>query len=130
MVKTIEQRIKFKVSAKRLYQTYINAKAHAAAIDASAKITDKVGAAFSIFDGYIKGKNLWLKKDATIVQTWRGADWGKHDADSILVLNFTSLKGGSQLHMIHTLVPDKAAKGITKGWHTFYWEPWQKYFKG
>jgi len=27
-------------------------------------------------------------------------------------------------------VPDKHAKGIDKGWNTFYWEQWKKHLEG
>lgn len=128
MAKTITQKIVFKnTTAKVLYDMYMNEKKHSELTGGPTKITSKIGAAYSVYDGYITGKNLHLIKDSLIVQTWRGSDWKKTDGDSIFILKFEQKEKDTVIKMIHANVPSEHVKGIKKGWDEFYWEPWKKY---
>jgi activator of HSP90 ATPase len=128
MAKTITQKIVFKnTTAKVLYDMYMNEKKHSELTGGSAKITSKIGASYSVYDGYITGKNLHLVKDQMIVQTWRGSDWKKTDKDSILVLNFHQKGEDAVVKMAHVNIPTNQVDGIKKGWDDYYWEPWKKY---
>jgi activator of HSP90 ATPase len=130
MAKTIIQSVAFKnVSAKQLYETYMDSKKHAAAIGAEASIQNKVGGTFSVWDGMLEGKNLLLIKDKMIVQTWRSTAWDKTDEDSILTFRIEEVKGGARMEMVHAFVPDHDYEGIKEGWPTYYWKPWKAYFK-
>ena len=131
MLKQITQKVVFKnTTAKALYDLYMNAKKHAIATAAPAKIEDKIGSKFSAHDGYITGTNIYLVKNSLIVQTWRGADWSKDEEDSIFTI-FLEPKGKNvTLHAIHANIPAKHADGINKGWYTHYWEPWKQFLAG
>ena len=126
MAKTIIQKVKFGASPKRLYETYMNAKKHAAVIGSKVSLQNKAGGSFSAF-GMLKGKFLHLVKDKMIVQTWRSYKWAKSDEDSILILRFNKVKGGGQVHLIHAHVPESDYADIQKGWPSYYWKPWRKY---
>jgi len=131
MAKTIIQNITFKnAAAKDLYDLYMNAKKHSLTTGAPAKISNKEGSTFAVYDGYITGKNLKLVKDKLIVQTWRGKDWSTNDFDSTFIIALEEKGKDVVLHAVHTNVPDNQAKGIDKGWHEFYWEPWKKFLAG
>ena len=128
MAKTITQKVVFKnTTTKALYDLYMNEKKHSEITGGPAKISAKEGAAFSVYDGYIVGKNLHLVKDKMIVQTWRGSDWKKTDEDSVLVLTFHQKGKDAILKMAHVNVPSDQAQALKKGWDNFYWEPWKKY---
>ncbi len=67
-----------------------------------------------------------------IVQTWRGSNWKRSDTDSVLILSFQRVRGGSRLVMVHANVPDANAKSIgsrTGGWHGHYWRAWWAYLR-
>ncbi len=131
MLSNIVQRVVFKNTApKALYDLYMNAKKHSIATGAPAQITGKKGAKFSAHKGYITGENLALVKDQLIVQTWRGADWDKKEADSHFTIYLEPKGKDTVLHAIHAGVPGKHAAGVEKGWFTHYWEPWKKYLAG
>jgi activator of HSP90 ATPase len=131
MSKTIVQKIVFKkTGAKELYDLYMNAKKHSVATAAPAKITTKIGSAFSTHGGYITGENTYLIKDKLIVQTWRTQEWDKNDPDSTFIIDLEPKGNDTLLHMIHIGLPDKHAESIDKGWHKHYWEPWKKYLAG
>ena len=131
MAKTIEQKVVFKnTTPKALYDLYMNAKLHSLITGAPAKISTKVGAAFSAHGDYIRGKNLHLVKNKLIVQTWRGTDWNKTDTDSIFMINLEPKGKNVVLYAVHANVPDKEAAGIDQGWHDYYWNLWKQYLAG
>lgn len=131
MSKNITQKVVFKnTTPKALYELYMNARKHALVTGAPASITSKVGAKFSAHNGYITGENVYLRKDALIVQTWRGMDWDKKDPDSIFMIELEPKGKDTILHAVHANVPDKQADGVDKGWHSHYWERWKKYLAG
>jgi activator of HSP90 ATPase len=128
MSKTIVHEVVFKnTTSKDLYDLYMNAKKHSAATGAPAKISPTVGTSFSAHNGYITGRNLQLVKNKLIVQTWHAQDWNRNDIDSIFIISLKSKGKDVVLHAVHANIPDKHVKGIDKGWHDFYWEPWKKY---
>ena len=128
MAKTISQKIVFNnTPVKVLFDLYMNEKKHSTITGGPVKISSKIGATFSVYDGYITGKNLHIVKDSIIVQTWRGSDWDKTDGDSIFILKFENKEGDGIVKMIHTNVPKLHVEGIKKGWDEYYWEPWKKY---
>src|SRR5208337_1777476 len=55
---------------KAVYDAWMSSKGHAAMTGSPAKITARVGGAFSAWDGYISGKNLELEQGARILQSW------------------------------------------------------------
>ncbi len=129
MPKTIQQTVRFNVSCNRLYETYIDSKKHSAATNSKAFIGRRVGEKFSAYDGYIKGKNIYIVPNRLVIQSWRGLDWRKKDLDSTLILTFSKTRSGCRLDMVHVNVPDHMYPHIKKGWVTHYWQPWKRYFR-
>jgi activator of HSP90 ATPase len=132
MPKTITQKVVFKnTSPAKLYSMYLDSKQHAAITGGvAAKISAKEGAKFSAHDEYITGKNLQLVKDKLIVQSWRGSDWNKGDADSTFILQFEPKGKDTVMYMTHANIPDKHADGIKQGWVDHYWNPWKEVLSG
>lgn len=128
MAKTITQKITFKnTTPEVLYNLYMNAKLHLKATGAPVKISEKVGADFSAYDGYCRGKNLQLIKNKLIVQSWRASDWNENDVDSTFILLFEQKGKDVVVTMVHANVPDNQAKALAGGWNDFYWTPWKNY---
>lgn len=50
-------------------------------------------------------------------------------AAACLILALHLSPGGSRLEMVHANVPDAHVGGITRGWRTYYWNPWRTYLK-
>ncbi len=127
MPRTIKQIVAFPASPDRLYRIYLNPREHGAACGwGRVSIDARAGGRMAVAP-HITGKFLHLVPGRLIAQTWRGANWKKSDADSILVLSLSPARGGSRLEMVHTNVPDASAKSITGGWRTHYWKPWKAY---
>jgi len=127
MTKTITQKVTFKgASAKDVYGIYMTSKKHSAATGAPADMTRKVGESWKAHKGYLRGKNLLVKPNKTVVQTWRSKGW---KADSVLTLQFDDTDEGCELTMVHALVPEDAAAHVKSGWNKMYWKPFKAYLK-
>jgi len=128
MTRAIQQRVRFSVSAERLFATYVHSKQHSAATGAKATVSPKPGAPFTAYNGQISGRILAVIPNRMIVQTWRASHWKAEDLDSILLLTFTQTPEGGQIDLVHANVPQHDLKGVTRGWRKYYWEPFRTYF--
>ncbi len=72
--KTIKLGGMFNASPERIYKILMDSKLHIKVTGDVAKISKKVGGAFSVFGGYATGKNLTLQKGKKIVQSWRASE--------------------------------------------------------
>lgn len=125
--KTIEQSVVFKSTPDTLYEFFMDSKMHSASTGMPAKVSGKVGGKWSAFEGMIGGSNLMLVPNRLIVQAWRSNSWKTEDPDSILIVRFEKVAGGTRVHLTHVGVPPYDHKGVTQGWKKYYWEPWKKY---
>jgi len=130
MPRTIERVVTFRTTPERLYRLYLSPRQHAAACGGwgKAKIQARKGGRMQMAP-HITGTFLSLVPGKLIVQTWRGSDWKRSDLDSVLILAFSRRQRGARLAMVHANVLDAHARSITKGWHTYYWQPWKKYLR-
>lgn len=106
---------------------YVDSKKHSAATGGRAKIGRKEGAAFTAWNGKLRGKNLLIIPNRLVMQAWRATHWPASDPDSMLLLRFREAPGGGQVDLLHVNVPDHDHKGVTQGWKKYYWQPWKKY---
>jgi len=128
MMKAIQQSVRFPVSPKRLYETYLDSKKHSASTGGNARVSRKVGGQFRAWNGQLTGRNLLVVPNRMIVQAWRSVNFKATDPDSILILVFSKASGGARIDLVHANVPRQDHAGVTKGWYKYYWEPWKKYF--
>jgi uncharacterized protein YndB with AHSA1/START domain len=130
MPRTIAHTVTFASSPERLFDIYMAPAQHGAAIGSTATVSRKPGSPFAAFDGMLRGRMLAVVPKRLIVQTWRGSDWRKSEADSILILAFGKAGRGGQITLVHANVPERHVAGISKGWRTYYWTRWREYLKG
>ena len=129
MPRTIQQRVSFSASPEALYEIYMSSRKHSAATGGPAVLSRKVGGRFTAWGDHLSGKTIALVPGRMIVQTWRGSNWRKRDADSILILTFEKAARGGRVYLVHANVPDAHAASINRGWHTYYWRPWRAYLR-
>lgn len=127
MNKAIEQKILFKgAMAAQLFDIIVNPKKHSAIHGGAAtKISNKEGDTFSLLNGNLNGKNLFIIPGRMIVQAWRGNVWEKDDLDSILILVFSDTENGAQIEMVHAFTPGQ----FTELWDDVYWQPMKEFIK-
>lgn len=90
-----------------------------------AAIDSTPGGAFSLFGGYITGRQLELVPDQLIVQAWRAASWNAH-LYSITRFQLVDSAGGSTIIFDHVGFPNDQAEHLAAGWTANYWTPLAK----
>lgn len=125
---TIKQTVRINASPEEVYEAYVNPKIHAKFTGSRATMVAKVGGRMTAWDGYISARNLKLKKGKLIVQEWKTTEWPAGQPASKLSIALTKKGNGTELRMVHSLVPASGVKDYTSGWKEFYWEPLKKYF--
>jgi uncharacterized protein YndB with AHSA1/START domain len=130
MTKTIRQQMLLPAAPKKVYDALIDEKKHAGFTGAAAKISKKVGGAFSCYDGYITGLNIELVPSKRLVQAWRAQGWPA-GTFSLVTFALASAAGGkTKLTFTQLGVPASDYKAKSNGWRTHYWEPLKKFLEG
>jgi activator of HSP90 ATPase len=119
----------FPVSAKNLYDSWLNSSAHSAFSSGRADINPRNGSPFSLQNGYIKGTNLILQPFGRIVQRVRSSDFPDGAPDSRLELLFEKHNSSTKLTLIHTQLPSGEEKKYEKFWKENYFKSMRDYFK-
>ena len=136
---TIHQEVTFKASRQRVYAALTSSKSFDAVTrlsDAIALVTapdatptsisGKVGGSFTLFGGYITGRNLELIPNERLVQAWRTSSWDAGDF-SIVKIALAVEGEGTKLSFDHRGFPEGQGGHLAEGWHTHYWDPLAKF---
>jgi activator of HSP90 ATPase len=137
----IHQEVAFKASPRRIYEALTTSKQFDAVTrlsDAIALVTAKgakptsispeVGGSFTLFGGYITGRNLQMLPGERLVQAWHAGSWGASDY-SIVRFVLTGNDTETKLVFDQRGFPDGEGESLADGWHTHYWEPLAKFLR-
>lgn len=128
-----------KATRKRVYEALTDAKQFhqvtqlSAAVKSGmapgnvpAEIRNEAGGAFSLFGGYISGRNIELVPNERIVQAWRAGSWGP---GIYSIARFELVEQGAETKIVfdHTGFPKGEAEHLAEGWRINYWEPLTKF---
>ena len=119
----------FPVSAKRIFNAWLDSEEHSEFTGEKAKVLPRTGTNFTAGGGYISGTNLFIQPYGRIVQSWRSKDFPKSSPDSRLELLFEKVEKGTKLTLIHSKIPEGQLRKYEKGWKEHYLKPMKKYFK-
>src|SRR5579862_1689311 len=93
-------------SPKEIYDAWLSSEGHENITGGQpAEISAEEGAEFSAWDGYITGRNLRLRPDTLIVQSWRTTEFAPSDPDSQIEVLLEPARGGTRITLHHTNVP-------------------------
>lgn len=120
----------FPVTAKRLYDAWLNSEEHTNFTGGSALIDPKSGGRFTVWNDSIHGKNIELQPYGRIVQSWRSTDFPAGVRDSRIEILFEKVDGGTRMTLIHTEIPQGQENEFKKVWTEHYFKSMKKYFKG
>ena len=112
-----------------VYEVYIDEEKQTEFTGSKATSDPRVGGEFTAWDGYITGKYIELKPGKKIVQEWRSSDFPEGTPPSRFEIGLRKVKGGTELTMVHSGVPEEVAEDIGQGWRDYYWVPMKRYFK-
>lgn len=127
MKESFELKAEFSVEPNVIYSAWLDSEEHSKMTGGKAQCTDREGDSFSAWDGYISGKNLSLKENREIVQSWRTAQFDEKDEDSHLVIRFKKTEKGTEITLIHTNIPEGQTQ-YKQGWQDHYFTPMKQYF--
>ena len=132
---TIHQEVDFKASPERVYKALLDSKqfsefsAQSGEFSAnSAKIDQAEGGAFTLFNGYITGRNVELVPNRRIVQAWHDKEWPA-GVYSLVKFELKPQSSGTHLIFDHTAFPLKSREHLATGWKSHYWDPIAQYLQ-
>jgi hypothetical protein len=121
--------IRFPVAPKVIYKAWLSSGAHTAMTGAKARASAQKGGRFTAWDGWIQVKNLKLKPQWCIVQSWRTSEFPKGAPDSQIELCIHAAgKSGSKVVFTHSKLSPSQVKQYRRGWNAYYWKPMREYF--
>jgi activator of HSP90 ATPase len=136
---SIHQEAVFKASRRRIYEALTDSvQFHKVTLLSEAmrsgmapgmkptEISREVGGAFSLFGGYVTGRQIELVPNERIVEAWRAGSW---DLGIYSIAKFDLVEQGSGTKIVfhHTGFPEGQAEHLAAGWKGNYWEPLQKF---
>jgi uncharacterized protein YndB with AHSA1/START domain len=127
MPRTIILAASLPAAPERLFDMYLDPKAHAAFTGTPVTIGPHAGAPFKAFDRKISGTVLHVEPKRLIVQKWRSVNFPADSLDSVLVLTFVPEPCGTRIELVHVNVPEEDFAGVSQGWEKYYWTPWRAY---
>lgn len=127
-VRTITQKVVVAAAPAQVFAALITPSIHAAFTGSPATGSARVGGLFTAWDGYISGVNRELVKGCRIVQDWQTTEWPEGAKPSRVEFSFTAVAGGTEVRMVHSMVPAEQADAYRQGWIDYYWRPLQAYF--
>lgn len=89
-------------------------------------ISTETGGAFSIFGGYITGRQIELVPSERIVQAWRVGNWAPGQY-SLARFQLAPNGAGTTLTFDHTGFPAGDGEHLAEGWALNYWQPLAKF---
>lgn len=126
-MKPIHQTYSVNAPIAKVWRALTNPKDIAGWGAGPATMSAKEGAAFSLWDGDIHGKNIEVVPQMKLIQEWYGGKWPK---PSIATFTLTKTKTGTKLVFHQTGVPAKDFNGISSGWKDYYLGPLKAYCEG
>ncbi len=115
-------------SPEAIYDAWLDSAKHSAMTGGGAKIVNRIGGAYSVWDGYITGKTVELVPAERIVQTWRTSQFAGNDPDSTITVELAPTKTGARLTLTHSGVPSGQTSYESGGWRDNYFTPMKAYF--
>jgi activator of HSP90 ATPase len=126
MCEQVHQEVEFRASPEKIYEIYLDSRAHAAFSGEPASLSGEEGGQFSCWGGQIVGRQVELRPGKRIVQAWRVSAW-PDGVYSIVRIELHASGAGTRLVLDHTGIPQGASAGIAAGWPMRYWERMKKH---
>jgi len=112
-----------------IYDAWLDSKGHEGMTGGKpARCSAAVGGAFTVWNGYIIGRNLALEPGKRIVQSWRTKKFTAADPDSEIEVLLDAVDNGTRVTVNHRNVPDGHTSYRDGGWQRSYFEPMKAYF--
>jgi activator of HSP90 ATPase len=112
-----------------IYDAWLDSKGHAGMTGGKvATMSAALGDGFTVWDGYITGKNLVLEPGKRIRQSWRTTKFTAADPDSEIEVVLEPAGSDTRVTVHHRNVPDGHTSYRDGGWQRSYFDPMKRYF--
>jgi activator of HSP90 ATPase len=92
-------------------------------------ISPHPGGAFTLFGGYITGRNLAMQPGQLLTQAWRTGGWAPGEY-SVVRFSLAQTGDGCSLAFDHRGFPSREGAHLARGWYVHYWDPLRKLLAG
>jgi len=114
---------------RAIYAAWLDSHGHAGMTGGQpASCSTAVGGTFTVWNGFITGKNLALEPGKRIVQSWRTTRFKSADPDSEIDVLLEPVAGGTRVTVNHRNVPDGHTSYRDGGWQRSYFDTMKAYF--
>lgn len=119
-MKSFKQEYVINAPADKVWEALVDPKIIEKWGGGPAKMSDKEGAAFSLWGGDIWGKNTKVVPLKLLIQDWYGGKW---DGPSVVTFSLTDKNGKTILTLAHENLPDAGWEEFADGWKEDYLGP-------
>jgi activator of HSP90 ATPase len=128
-VKNLRQTVTMKANPTAVYDALVDPVQHARFTGGAAKISPRVGSAFSLYDRSLTGIVVAAERGHRLVLAWRSEGWPKgHYSIAQFVLD--KVRGGTRITFEQFGIPAFDYADIRDGWKQYYWTPLRQYLEG
>jgi activator of HSP90 ATPase len=136
----IHQERRFKASRQRVYDALavsaqfdriiqlsgVMQSPYMARMQSATQIGQEEGSAFTLFGGYIVGRQVELLPTERIVQAWRVSNWPR-GVYSMARFELIADGTGTKISFDHTGFPSGEGEHLAAGWQEHYWTPLERF---
>ena len=116
-MKDLRKTIHIKVPREKVYNAITNPLTIELWSGYEARMEDKPGSEFSLFDGDITGEIQTLDPPSLLEQVW---DFEDQEEASVVRLELFEESGKTRVELSHNNIPDEAYENIETGWKEYY----------
>jgi uncharacterized protein YndB with AHSA1/START domain len=130
-MKTLKLKIATTIGAKpdAVFEALTDSKAIGQWSGQKGKVAPRIGGAFEMFDGWVKGKVLEYKPGKSLAYTWHTEDWTADTEESVVRYTFASAKEGTRIVLEHSNFPSESEmKSHKSGWKEHVFDPLKDHF--
>ena len=111
----------------RVYELLVNGAKLGTVTGKPGKGGGSSGAAFTLFDGWVEGRQIELVAGERVVQAWRFSEW---EAGCYSLVRFTLSGEGDRTRVVvdHSAYPEEYHEHLSSNWDPFYFSPMCAYF--
>jgi activator of HSP90 ATPase len=114
---------------QEIYDAWLDSRGHENITGGKqATMSAGLGEQFTVWNGFITGRNLELDRPRRIVQSWRTTRFKAEDADSRIEVLLEPVVPGTRIIVRHTNVPDGQTSYRDGGWQRSYFDPMKAHF--
>ncbi len=101
----------------QVWDTWMDARKMEGLTGSVATIEPRVGGAYELWEGSVRGEFVYLRRPDVIVCTWRTEDFDYSDNDSRLEMSLRAIPAGTQVRVVQDRIPHKLKNQFVMAWN-------------